>query len=302
MTGAAGVDDGDVGRARLLLRAEQAQALPRERQHLPLRRLRRAAGRAAEQRPRAAEQHVPRDQPGQGAAGSGRHHHRDVVAVQLGAEFGRGQRVADRAQAGGAAPRDQVRAAARRGELVGRRGQRGVHAVPVRHPGPAHGRAPGPGQRQRWPRRPGPAGDHQLAGQPGAAGRGRGGGAEVRARRPAGEQRVSALRDRRGDQELQQPGLVPAEREPGQVVALDQERTGAQRRGQPGRRDQRRGQDGQRHPGQGAGQRFDRDRGITATPRARRRGRRRRARSPGRSSAGSGRGPAPRSAPWPRPG
>ena len=153
VTGAAGVDDGDVGRPRLLVRPEQAQALARERQHLPLRGLRRPAGRAAEQRPRAAEQHVPRDQPGQGAAGSGRHHHGDVLAaepepVQLGAEFGGRQRVADRAQAGRAAPRDQVGAAARRGELARRRGQRGIHAVPLRHPGPADGRAPGPGQRQ----------------------------------------------------------------------------------------------------------------------------------------------------------
>ena len=40
---------------------------------------------------------------------------------------------------------------------------------------------------------------------------------------PAGDQRVGALGQRLADEELGLPHLVAAEREPGQVVSLDQE-------------------------------------------------------------------------------
>ena len=170
---------------------------------------------------------MPRDQPGQGAAGSGRHHHRDVAGRPAAGRAVRPRPARSRPRPGAVAPPRGIRYG-RRPAAASSAAAAGSAASTLSrswHPGPAHGRAPGPGQGQRGSPavracRRSPARSPARRGGP----RPRSAAQKFEPAAPPVSSVSSAVRDRRGDQELQQPGLVPAEREPGQVVALDQQR------------------------------------------------------------------------------
>ena len=67
----------------------------------------------------------------------------------------------------------------------------------------------------------------------------------------AGDHGIGALRQHVGEQELELAGLVAAEREPGQVVALDPDLGAAERRAEARAGLERRRQMGEAHPRQG---------------------------------------------------
>jgi hypothetical protein len=140
--------------------------------------------------------------------------------VELREQLARGVRVGERPDRRRAADGHRVRA---RTELLGERGDALLQPSPVPRAGELDGRAEQPVEDQVAAVLGGlVAREHEVAGEPTARGRRGRHACEVRLRAAGRDQRVAAARERVGDQRLELARLVAAEREPGQVVALDQ--------------------------------------------------------------------------------
>ena len=262
-----GIHDVNVARHRLLLAILTGHFLSQlENPRMDVRR--RAAHRSSDDTEAPAVGHHTCNQAGQRAAGAGGDDNRRrrlaelpaelpvELSVELSGEFVDCEPIAHAAGSVRATSRHDVRTQPTRSGLRRHYRQHGVDRASFTDAGPANFCSPyarrgqvgvQPGRRSR-------AGDDDGAGQTRVR-RGRGGGLdEVRRRGPTGDDHIGTLEGGFGDEELELSRLVAGDREPGEVVALDEQRPCQRERlREPWRRHQRRRQDGQRCACNGGG-------------------------------------------------